>query len=254
MRHTLADVETELQHEPPRPASAELRTLYREESEAPRKRATRQGLWIAVAAYLLYSLTDIIVVPDVAAQTIAARFIVGILAIVILEMQIRAKVGADAIDAWSATAVVLAYAGWLYTAQMTVNAQAISYYMVFGAIFMMSVNLFFSFQFRLALVASVTIMLIFLSSIYAFPAMAYVQKLTLGAFCVSCFVFTSYVNFKLNKERYKVFLNALEARFQQKEATERGKALLRLSNTDPLTGLENRRCVDQRLRACWEGW
>lgn len=37
------------------------------------------------------------------------------------------------------------------------------------------------------------------------------KKLTLGAFCVSCFVFTSYVNFKLNKERYKVFLNALEA-------------------------------------------
>ena len=254
MRHTLADVEIELQHEPPRPASAELRTLYRDESEGPRKRATRQGLWIAVAAYLLYSLTDILVVPDVAVYTIAARFVVGILALTILETQIRTKARADVIDAWSAAAVVFAYAGWLYTAQMTAHSQAISYYMVFGAIFMMSVNLFFSFQFRLALVASVTIMLIFLSSLYAFPAMAQLQKLTLGAFCVSCFVFTSYVNFKLNKERYKVFLNALEARFQQKEATERGKALLRLSNTDPLTGLENRRCVDQRLRACWEGW
>ena len=71
MRHTLADVEIELQHEPPRPASAELRTLYRDESEGPRKRATRQGLWIAVAAYLLYSLTDILVVPDVAVYTLS---------------------------------------------------------------------------------------------------------------------------------------------------------------------------------------
>lgn len=254
MKHTLADIEIELQHEPPRPARAELRALYQKESEVSRKRTTRQGLWIAVAAYLLYSLTDILVVPDVAAYTITARFVIGILALSVLEMQLRTGVSIDVIDAWAATAVVLAYASWLYTAQMTADAQAISYYMVFGAIFMMSVNLFFSFRFRLALIASLTMMLIFLGSLYTFPAMAELQKLTLGAFCISCFVFTSYVNFKLNEERYKVFLNALEARFQQKEATDRGKALLRLSNTDPLTGLENRRCIDQRLRTCWDNW
>lgn len=254
MTHTLADIEIELQHEPPRPTRAELRALYRQESEVSRKRATRQGLWIAVAAYLLYSLTDILVVPDVATLTIAARFVIGILALSILEMQLRIGVSVDVIDAWAATAVVLAYAAWLYTAQMTADVEAISYYIVFGAIFMMSVNLFFSFRFRLALGASVTMMLIFLGSLYAFPAMADLQKLTLGAFCISCFVFTSYVNFKLNAERYKVFLNALEARFQQKEATDRGKALLRLSNTDPLTGLDNRRCIDQRLRTCWDNW
>jgi diguanylate cyclase (GGDEF)-like protein len=254
MKHTLANVEIDLQHEPPRPAAGELRALFREESEGTRKRATRQGLWIAVLAYLLYSLTDLLIVPDVAVYTIAARFAVGIIALAVLEVQIRTRVSADVIDAWSAAAVIIAYAGWLYTARMTADTQAISYYMVFGAIFMMSVNLFFSFQFRLALISSVTSMLIFLGSLYTFDPMATLQKLTLGAFCVSCFVFTSYVNFKLNKERYKVFLNALEARFQQKEATERGKALLRLSNTDPLTGLENRRAVDQRLRACWEGW
>ena len=36
-------------------------------------------------------------------------------------------------------------------------------------------------------------------------------KLVFGAFYVSCFVFTSYINWKLNRERYNVFLNALEA-------------------------------------------
>ncbi|MDQ0319761.1 diguanylate cyclase (GGDEF)-like protein [Pararhizobium capsulatum DSM 1112] len=254
MRHTLADVETDLQHEPPKPASEELRTLYREESEDTRKRATRQGLWIAVAAYLLYSLTDLLLVPDVAIYTILARFVVGILAVSTIEIQLRLRTSADVIDATSATAVVLAYLGWLCTALMTADTQAISYYMVFGAIFMMSVNLFFSFQFRLAILASGTMMLIFLAALVTFPPMALIYKLTFGAFCVSCLIFTSYVNFKLNKERYKVFLNALEARFQQNEAAERGKALLRLSNTDPLTGLENRRAIDNRLRGCWEGW
>lgn len=62
------------------------------------------------------------------------------------------------------------------------------------------------------------------------------------------------MNWKLNRERYNVFLNALEARIQQKQASERGKALLRLSHTDSLTGLDNRRAVDQKLRDYWSDW
>ncbi|CAN7560902.1 putative bifunctional diguanylate cyclase/phosphodiesterase [Pararhizobium sp. LjRoot238] len=255
MKHTLADVvEIDLHTEPPRPASAELRTLYREEGESARKQATRRGLWIAVAAYLLFSITDILLVPDVARYTIAARFAVGIVAIAALEIQLRLNTSANAIDATSAAAVILAYAGWLCPAMMTADVQTISYYMVFGAIFMMSVNLFFSFRFRLSLVASGVILLIFLAALQSFPPIYPSYKLAFGTFCVSCFVFTSYVNWKLNWERYKVFLNALEAKVQHNEASERGKALLRLSNTDPLTGLENRRAIDQRLRDYWDDW
>ena len=62
------------------------------------------------------------------------------------------------------------------------------------------------------------------------------------------------MNWNLNNERYNVFLNALEAKIQQHEATERGHALLRLSRTDPLTGLENRRAVDEKLRDHWSDW
>jgi diguanylate cyclase len=255
MKHTLADVvEIDLHTEPSRPASEELRALYREEGQSTRRQATRHGLWIAVAAYLLFSITDILLVPDVALYTIAARFAVGIVAIAALEIQVRLNASANAIDATCAAAVILAYAGWLCTAMMTADIQSISYYMVFGAIFMMSVNLFFSFHFRLSVVASVIILLIFLAALASFPPMDPTYKLAFGAFCASCFVFTSYVNWKLNRERYKVFLNAFEARVQHNEASERGKALLRLSNTDPLTGLENRRAIDQRLRDYWDDW
>ena len=255
MKHTLADVvEIDLDNEPTRPATAQLRALYRQEGQGARKQATRHGLWIAVAAYLLFSITDLLLVPDVAVYTIAARFAVGIIAIAALEIQVRLNASADAIDATSAAAVILGYAGWLYTAMMTADVQSISYYMVFGAIFMMSVNLFFSFQFRLSVIASIIILTIFLTALFSFPSVYPTYKLAFGAFCASCFVFTSYVNWKLNRERYKVFLNALEAKVQHNEASERGKALLRLSNTDPLTGLDNRRAVDQRLREYWDGW
>lgn len=255
MKHTLTDmIEVDLDNEPPRPASSELLNLYHEEGEGARKQATRQGFWTAVGVYLLFSVTDVLLVPDVAALTIGARFTISIVALIILETQYRLNATANSIDCTAAAALVVAYAGWLYPAMMTSDTESISYYMVFGAIFMMSVNLFFSFRFRLSLFASITILLIFFAAVLSFPPAEVSYRLAFGTFNVSCFIFTSYVNWKLNRERYKVFLNAVEARIQHKEASERGKALLRLSHTDSLTGLNNRRAVDQTLRDYWGDW
>ncbi len=232
----------------------DLRALYREEREAGRKHATRQGIWLSFIVYLLFSITDLLLIPDVAPYTIAARFIFGVVAISIFEAQIRLKVRSDRLDATCAAALVFGYLSWLCPSIMTAQTESMSYYMVFGAIFMMGANLFFSFPFRLSVIASGIVLTIFFVSILFFFPATEPYKLAFGTFYVSCFVFTSYVNWKLNRERYNVFLNAHEARLQQTEATERGKALLRLSNTDPLTGLENRRSIDQKLRDHWSDW
>ena len=236
------------------PSPEDLRDLYVRESERGRRRVTRKGLWIAVVAYLAYSLTDYLFIPDVAYYTVAGRLVVGVCALAILEVLIYVGARSGLIDTVAATAVSVAYLVWILTAQMSSAVEALSYYMVFGAIFMMSVNLFFSFRFPVALTASAANMLIFLGTLYLYSPMLPLYKLILGAFCISCFIFTSYVNLKLNRERYNVFLNALEARVQHNAAEERGKALLLLSNTDPLTGLENRRAVDERLRDYWRRW
>lgn len=235
-------------------STKELHGLFDHQSEIERRNATRRGLWIAVGAYLAYSLTDYIFIADVAHYTVAGRFAVGSSALCILEILLYLNAKANIIDVASAVSVLVAYVVWLITAQMTEDRAAFSYYMVFGAIFMMSVNLFFRFRFIVAIAASATNMLIFLCALYVFAPMPLVHKLILGAFCFSCFIFTAYVNLQLNRERYKVFLNALEASVQQAAADERGKALFLLSNTDSLTGLENRRAIDQRLRDYWQRW
>jgi diguanylate cyclase (GGDEF)-like protein len=252
MMHVLA--ETAVATERPSLSPEQLRRLYKQKSENARKSATRNGLWIAVAAYLAYSFTDYLFIGDVVRYTAAGRLLVGVAALCILELLLYRKAKADTVDMAAAVSVLAAYLVWLLTAQMTTVRDAFSYYMVFGAIFMMSVNLFFSFRFPVALAASATNMLIFIVALYLFAPMLLLHKLILGAFCISCFIFTSYVNLQLNRERYKVFLNALEASLQQAAADERGKALLHLSNTDSLTGLENRRAIDQRLRDYWQRW
>ncbi|MBA3447126.1 MAG: diguanylate cyclase, partial [Pseudaminobacter sp.] len=249
--HTLAEADLRTQrHEP---VSVDLRVLYRQDADAARRKAARQGIWISFFVYLLFSITDMLLIPDVAPYTMAARFTVGLIMLPIFEIQFRRNVKADWLDITCAAALILAYLAWLYPALMTELTQSFSYYMIFGAVFMVGANLFFSFRFHLSLISSTMILAAFFLSLYVFPVNEH-YRIAFGTFYVSFFTFSSYFNWKLNKERYNVFLNALEARIQQKEATERGKALLTLSRTDPLTGLENRRAVDEKLRDYWSDW
>ncbi|WP_320197756.1 putative bifunctional diguanylate cyclase/phosphodiesterase [Agrobacterium sp. rho-13.3] len=255
MKHTLADVvELDLHAGAPRKQSSDaLRSLFFEEADAKRRKSIRQGLWVAVPVYLLFSVTDILLVPDVAPHTMFARFVIGIAALLTLEMQIRAHVKTNHLDLACATALVGGYIAWLMPAMMTSHVTNMSYYMVFGAIFMMGANLFFTFNFALSLLASSLVLVTYFAALSYFHEDIYYQ-IAFGTFYISCFIFTSYVNLRLNRERYHVFLNAVEAKIQQRQAEDRGEALLRLSNTDPLTGLENRRAIDSRLRQLWNGW
>jgi diguanylate cyclase (GGDEF)-like protein len=238
---------------PERPETGDLRARFHKESQAARRTAARPGLYIAVVVYLLFAFADMLLVPDVAFYTITARLVVGVTALVTLETLLRFDARTEWLDATCAGAIILGYIGWLLPTAASANQESVSYYMVFGTIFMMSANLFFTFRFRFSVVTSTIILFILYAVNYFIPSTV-TYKLVFGAFYVSCFVFTSYINWKLNRERYNVFLNALEARNQHREATERGKALLRLSRTDPLTGLENRRAIDERLRDLWNGW
>ncbi len=255
MKHTLADVvDIDLHKQPHRPHLAELQTLYRMEGEAGRRASTRQGLWVAVVVYLLFFIPDILLVPDVAFYTIVARLFVGIGSLLTFEILFRLKAQTKWLDGTCAAALVFGYIGWLVPAMMTADTNSMSYYMIFGAIFMMGANLFFSLRFRLSVIASSIVLATFFIALSFFSEHDPAYLIAFGTFYVSCFVFTSYVNWKLNRERYKVFLNAFEAKIQQNEASERGMALLRLSNTDPLTGLDNRRAIDQQLRDYWNDW
>lgn len=254
MASTTVDVfDAELRGHRREPSTDDVHSLYLKEGEPARRSAARQGLWIAVGVYLLYSVTDLWLLPDVAKYTITARTIISVIMLSLLEMQVRMKVESKWLDRTCAIALTSAYAGWLFTSLMSENVESLSYYMVFGSIFMMSANLFFRFDFALSLMTCGAIIALFFYGIFAVPVGPAYQA-AFGAFFISCFVFTSYMNWRLNRERYNVFLNALEARKQHSEATERGKALLRLSRTDSLTGLENRRAIDEKLREYWNEW
>ena len=224
------------------------------ENDAVRRRGSRHGLWIAVAVYVAFAAPDQWLIPDVAPATIASRLIIAALALFSFEILRMANAKTVWLDLTCASALVVGYIGWLCPAIGTKDATAMSYYMVFGAIFMMGANLFFSFPFRLSVVTSGIVLCAFFISIFRFFPSNQAYQIAFGMFYVSCFIFTSFVNWRLNVERRKVMLNAAEARYRHSEAAERGKELLQLSHTDYLTGIDNRRALDRRLDECWNAW
>ncbi|MGC4024537.1 MAG: GGDEF and EAL domain-containing protein [Mesorhizobium sp.] len=231
----------------------ELRALYDERGAAARSQESRNGLWISVAVYLLFAITDILLIPDVAIFTVSARFLLAALVLTVIELQYRFKVQTTWLDFTCALTIISGYLVWLIPASETIFKQTFSYYMIFGAIFMMGANLFFSLRFLMSVITSGLVLVLFLIALFEFsPDWAY--RVTLVVFYVSCFAFSSHINWKLNRERFNVFLKALEAEARQNETIERGQALLRLSRTDSLTGLKNRRAIDESLREYWREW
>ncbi len=235
------------------PASA-LKALYHTHRSKIQLRQTQQGLYFAVLVYLLFGAADVLLIPDVAMQTVTARLIVAISSMAVMGVLVARHVDLKWIDLSCAATVVMGYLAWLIPSTQTTAEDAFRYYMLFGTIFMMSANLFFNLVFRLSVLTSATILVIFLCSMLFSPPLSLGGSTVVVLFYISCFLFTSYVNWKLNKERYNVFLNAIEAAHQHNEAQKRGEALERLSNTDYLTGIENRRAIDRRLRDYWGAW
>ncbi|MCM2292105.1 EAL domain-containing protein [Allorhizobium sp. BGMRC 0089] len=239
----------------PEPKRAiDIVNLYRDESRTQRIITARYGLWAAIFVYILFSITDFILIPDVAWAETVTRFAVGIVIFGFLEIQISLKANHKFIDITCAFSLIAGYAAWLHFATQSHQLENLRYYMVFGTIFMMGANLFFGLDLLLSIATSSAVLILFFWTIFHQDIGNTAYNIAFGAFYISCFVFTSYINFRLNRERHHVFLNATEARKQHREAVERGKALLRLSNTDYLTGLENRRAIDQRLRDFWGEW
>ena len=234
--------------------SQPLYRLYDNWREYPRKQETRYTMWMAAAIYVLFSALDLWMIPDAVDQTVVARLGFAALAVLVVEIMIRRRVSAERFEAACGGVIVACYIGWLVPASTSNDATALSYYLIFGAIFMMISNLFFNFSFRTAAVSSLGILSVCIVSVYVPQGMPGSYRIAFAAFYASCFAATLYVNWKLNAERYNVFLNALQADIRQNEVSERNEALLRLSNTDALTGLKNRRAIDERLRAHWGDW
>ena len=255
MQANLADlIETELGKRWREPRCPTLRDLYEKRQEGAHRKDVRFAAWIAGAIYLSFSIADGILINDVFYYTLITRLIVVTIFIGIIDIQHRLKVQTIAIDKQCALGVIVAYTSWLWLTSCSEHHLSAKYYMTYGTIFMMILNLFFNFRFKMAVLSSGFIVVSFPIALMTIFSVSTDYVVAVGLLYVSSFGLTLFVNWKLNEERYRVFLNSLHAEIRHNEAAARGAALLRLSTPDALTGLAYPRATDDGLRRLWEDW
>jgi diguanylate cyclase (GGDEF)-like protein len=236
------------------PASADLWARFWQTREHNRKVAARTGVWAAIIFYLSYSGLDFLVLPDVAIYAIGVRIVIGAVVAAMFEWQFHKGASADRLDLICAAALVAALLGWLISISFTSAPLVSEYYKIYAAIFMIAANLFFAFRTKVALGTCISMLVPLAVAIFHDGGLQVVHTLIFGSFYLSCFICTSYVSMKLAHERYGTFLNSYKAGLLQEETQAHSRVLLKLSYTDALTKIHNRRSVDVKLRDFWNRW
>ncbi|MFN7103501.1 MAG: hypothetical protein ACK4N1_12870, partial [Pseudorhizobium sp.] len=90
MMHKVTDaIYVDVPRDPRVQPDAALQALYRSHAQDTRRQTTRQGLWIAVLVYVLFSISDILLISDVARFTVTTRFAISAIMLLGMEFQVR---------------------------------------------------------------------------------------------------------------------------------------------------------------------
>ncbi|KQT08487.1 diguanylate cyclase [Methylobacterium sp. Leaf399] len=218
-------------------------------SKALRLELTRACQFVGML-YVAFGAMDALLIHDMLPYILPLRLAVGAVYVVAIGMQVGRGVGTRILEFQCAIGIVIGFTAWLLLASQSKETTATLYYAGYGLIFMLVANLFFNLSFEFALLSSGLI-----SAVFLIWALMFVGDSTyiicFGSLYIFSFMLTVFLNYKYNRERYRVHLNACRAELRQQEIVKRGEELVRLSTTDALTGLANRRAIDDILRNLW---
>ncbi|MCO6186306.1 bifunctional diguanylate cyclase/phosphodiesterase [Rhizobium sp. L1K21] len=226
-----------------------LRQVLDERNEKQNLRLARFGLWAAAITYVSFGFSDIYLLPDVGSLVFLFRIGLAIVVLSLLETGIWLRLPLKAIQAFSAMAILASAFGWLFISITSSERQLAAEYTIFGTIFILATNLFFNFRFSLAAASS---SIVTAGCIYATTSMIDVDfktKFIHVLFFTTSLTFSLYLAWRLSHERYHTFVNSLQAQIQEQVAIEKGRQLKKIAETDPLTGMLNRRALSQEFFA-----
>lgn len=228
-----------------KPADPVLLSLLLDNEADGNIRTVRLGILAAALANAVFCVLDKLLLPDVADTLIAVRIAVGFCFVALVEVLVRTSRSVSTIHIAAAIGIVVAAIGWLVPALQTSHQFTLAQFMVFGTVFVLGANLFFNFRFWLSALSSVTVTIAFVYGLAFSLNVDPMARAILSLYFVTFLVLSLYLSWQLSLERYNSFLHSLQAQIQEKVAIEKGQQLEKIAETDPLTGLRNRRALSQ---------
>lgn len=214
--------------------------------DAARNRAfLRAGMWMAVVSFIAYGALDWFLFPDLQKELVSARVVIGALFLAILEICIASRFRLFQLQLISATAITVGSLSWLFIAQQTQFQNNFALFSIYGAIFILGTNLYFRFKFYISVCATLIITVFYALSPFQIQTLGFWAQIALSFFFVNCFVLSLYLSWRMDITRYRNFIVALETKVREKQGQLKRRRLEVIAETDPLTGLANRRAVER---------
>ncbi|MDW5377141.1 diguanylate cyclase [Halomonas sp. HP20-15] len=227
--------------------SPALETLFELETSAARARQLIMGGWLAVILYNAFLFTDYLMLPDIFET--AALIRVAVITPLTLLFMAALKWGVRPLTREALEAlIILVSASSLIVLLSLSEAPSSTYYHSGLALFIIYGNVVVRLRFWYALATSLAIVALYTAvpgSVVNFPPnVRLVNVITVG----SCAAFTLFANYALEYDLRRSYLDSLCERVRRAKLSVSNRELTRLSHSDPLTGIANRRELDRYLR------
>ncbi|NGM36554.1 GGDEF domain-containing protein [Methylobacterium sp. DB0501] len=226
---------------------ARTEARYQAEHGAERGAALRQIILVGLIFYNVYNFTSMVLMPDIADLSVVARLLVITPASALLAWRI-VHIGPNLREALIFYAMIGVVAAPLFLFWLTM-APLGAYAFADSTLAIIYGNLLLTLRFRYALAFTIVVLLgailAVVTKVGLDPDLRLALPVQYGTGCA----FSIYANYRIERQRCTEYLRVLAAQSASEAAEEARRRYQGLSHTDPLTGLPNRRVLDETAEA-----
>jgi diguanylate cyclase (GGDEF)-like protein len=226
--------------------TSRLEAIFERETAAARARYLILAGLVAIAIYNAFLFIDYRMMPDIFKTNFIVHFgIITPMAFLIIAALYRGLVPSLR-EGVEASITILTCASILYCAVLSKSPDAVYYSNAIMLVIIFG-NIVIRLRFWYAVAASLSILVIFA---LFFPAVHGNSMLVQADNLIvlsSCIGLTLFANYNLEQDQRRAYLLGLRDRFHRADLTASNLRLVELSRIDPLTGIPNRRELDDYM-------
>ncbi|HEY8907679.1 MAG TPA: GGDEF domain-containing protein [Rhodoferax sp.] len=241
----LEQVDAELQlHQGTVRFAPDIETRFEAETAQARHRQIFIAGSVALLLFNAFLFNDYRVRPEILGQAVFVRLLLVTLPCFAFISLIQRGVAPKVREMLTGSCCLIVTAGASLINWKT-RGEAATYSGFSFVLILISCNIALPMQFKTALVASILSTLIMAVGVFGHPTIPAMAQKSSMLIYVLCGVMTLLANYRLERAERISYLNYLRETLRNEAMQEANLALRRISNSDPLTGLANRRRFDE---------